>query len=112
MTGDAQDPVVIPEDVRLAMQLEEIFMRLPSPLMESSTEIIGGVPQIVYKFPLDGTVSDALRGLDLSRILDGLIIGPSPYPWVMKEAFVAALLKAGVTDAESRVFVSNIPIRA
>jgi hypothetical protein len=26
VTGDAQDPVVIPEDVRLAMQLENIFM--------------------------------------------------------------------------------------
>jgi len=35
--------------------------RLASPLMESSTEIIGGVPQIVYKVPLDETVSDTSR---------------------------------------------------
>jgi hypothetical protein len=86
--------------------------RSPSPLMESSTQIIGGVPQIVYKLPLDEAASDDLRELDLSRIFDRLIIGPSPYPWVMYEGFVAALLKAGVTDAEDRVFASNIPIRA
>jgi hypothetical protein len=73
--------------------------RLPSPLMESSIETFGGVPQTVYKLPLDETVSEALRGLDLSRIFDRLIIGPSPYPWVMYEAFVAALSRAGVTDA-------------
>lgn len=86
--------------------------RLHSPLMESSVEIVAGVPQTVYKFPLDETVSDVLRGLDLSRILDRLIIGPSPYPWVMYEAFVSYLLKLGVTDAENRVFTSGIPIRA
>jgi len=30
----------------------------PSTLMESSTEIISGIPQIVYKIPLDAKVSD------------------------------------------------------
>ena len=85
--------------------------RLASPLMESSTEIIGGVPQIVYKVPLDGTVSDILAELDMYRMLDRLIIGPSPYPWAMYEAFTAALSKAGIADAEKRVFTSNIPIR-
>jgi hypothetical protein len=83
-----------------------------SPLMESSTESVGGVPQKVYNFPLDVTVSDALHDLDITRIFDRLIIGPSPYPWVMYEAFVTALLKAGVSDAANRVFASNIPIRA
>jgi hypothetical protein len=62
--------------------------------------------------PLDSTVSDALGDLDLSRMFDRLIIGPSPYPWVMYEAFTAALTKAGVMEAETRVFTSGIPIRA
>jgi hypothetical protein len=30
--------------------------RLPSPLMECSTKVIGGVPQVVYSIPLDETV--------------------------------------------------------
>ena len=86
--------------------------RDPSPLMEQSTEVIGGVPQIVYKAPLDGNVSQDLADIEMSRIVDRLIIGPSPYPWVMYQAFVAALNEIGVLDASKRVFVSDIPIRA
>lgn len=86
--------------------------RNPSPLMEHSTETIGGVPQIVYKAPLDGNVSQDLADIEMSRIVDRLIIGPSPYPWVMYQAFVAALNEIGVLEASERVFVSDIPIRA
>jgi len=85
--------------------------RAPSPLMASSTEVIGGIPQVVYKIPLDAAVSESLADLDLSRMFDRLIIGPTPYPWPMYEAFVAALKQAGVADAENRLFASRIPIR-
>ena len=53
--------------------------RSSSPLIESSTETIGGIPQIVYKLPLDVAVSDAIADLDLSRMFDRLIIGPSQF---------------------------------
>jgi hypothetical protein len=86
--------------------------RAPSPLMESATEVIGGVPQIVYKCPLDKRVSDVLAELDLFSILDRLIIGPSAYPRALYEAFVGALSAAGVADAAGRVFTSGIPIRS
>jgi hypothetical protein len=83
-----------------------------SSLMEVSTEVIAGVPQVVCKVPLDVTVSDALADLDLSRMFDRLIIGPSPYPLVMYEAFTDALKKAGIEEAEKRVFRSCIPVRS
>jgi len=83
----------------------------PSSLMESSTEIIGGIPQPVFKIPIDRRVSDILADLDLLTLFDRLVIGPSPYPWPMYESFVAALTEAGVADAGSRVWVSDIPIR-
>ncbi len=83
----------------------------PSPLMESSTEIIGGIPQPVYKIPIDRRVSDVLADLDLPTLFDRLVIGPSPYPWPMYQSFVAALTDAGVADAGNRVWVSDIPIR-
>jgi hypothetical protein len=86
--------------------------RNSSPLMKRSTQIISGVPQIVYEAPLDSKVSEDLADLDMSRLFDRLIIGPSPYPLVMYHAFVAALFEAGVSEAEKRVFVSGIPIRA
>jgi len=84
----------------------------PSPLMESSLEVMGGVPQLVYKLPIDATVAPVLGELDLASIFDRLIIGPSPYPWVMYEAFVDALTKAGVKGAERLVVASGIPIRS
>jgi Protein of unknown function (DUF2971) len=86
-------------------------MRFPSSLIEASTEIIAGVPQLLYKLPLDEAVSPVLDDLSLPRMFDRLIIGPSPYPWVMYEAFVAMLAKAGLAEPGKRVFTSNIPIR-
>ena len=85
--------------------------RLPSPLMESSTEVVGGVPQIVHKIPLDVAASPVLGELDLAKMFDRLIIGPSQYPLAMYEAFTHALKAAGVPDAEKRVLISGIPIR-
>ena len=85
--------------------------RAPSPLMESSTEVIGGIPQVVHKIPLDMSVSTSVADLDLPRMFDRLIIGPTPYPWPMGVAFIEALKQAGVADAENRVVASGIPIR-
>jgi hypothetical protein len=82
-----------------------------SPLMESSTEVVIGVPQLVYKIPLDAKVSPTIAPLDLSQIFDRLIIGPTPYPWVVYDAFNRALDEAGVPPSAERVWVSNIPIR-
>lgn len=86
--------------------------RLPSPLMKPTTEIIGGVPQIVFNLPLDASVASVLAELDLYRMFDRLIIGPSPYPWVMYTAFVGALTEAGIPRAAERVHTSGIPIRS
>lgn len=85
--------------------------RLHSPLMEVSTEVIGGVPQVVYKMPLDKAVSPELADLDFPRLFDRLIIGPSPYPWALFKAFAGCLREAGVQDAHTCVHQSNIPIR-
>jgi hypothetical protein len=86
--------------------------RSPSPLMQSDIEVVNGVPQTVYKVPLDASVSNALAGIDVSRIVDRLIVGPSPYPWVMYSAFAQALTEAGVQNAPTRVWTSGIPIRS
>jgi hypothetical protein len=58
----------------------------PSPLMESFMEVINGIPQTVYKIPMDATASNDLADIDLSRMFDRIIIGPTPYPWVIAEA--------------------------
>jgi hypothetical protein len=83
----------------------------PSPLISPSIEVVGGVPQTVYKIPLAGGNAD-LANLTIPSLTDRVIIGPSLYPWPMWEAFVSALTAAGVPDANQRVFVSGIPIRS
>lgn len=85
--------------------------RAPSGLMEQSTVVIGGVPQMICKIPLDRSASPALAELDLAAMFDRLIIGPSPYPLAMYEAFKAALTSASVADARTKIFASGIPIR-
>ena len=82
-----------------------------SPLMQVGVESVSGVPQHVYKIPLDRTVSPAIAELDISQLLHHVIIGPSPYPWVVYQAFVDELAKAGIANAAGKVFISDIPIR-
>ena len=53
-----------------------------------------------------------IEDIDFCNIFDRLIIGPSEYPLVQFNAFVDALQKIGIHDAQHRVFVSGIPIRA
>ena len=85
--------------------------RQPSALMETSTKVIAGIPQIVHKIPLDVSVSPELAELDLAAMFDRLIIGPTQYPLVMFETFKTALTAAGVANADSKIFASSIPIR-
>lgn len=84
----------------------------PTKLITACTEIIGGVPQPVYKLPLDKAIDPVLEDLDFAKTFDRLIIGPSPYPVAMADAFIEALSKIGVADAATRIFVSGIPIRS
>jgi len=46
-------------------------------MIEPEVKVIGGVPQHVQKFPLDGSVAPRMADLDLRTILDGVIIRPS-----------------------------------
>ena len=86
--------------------------REPSPLMEREVRVVGGVPQSIYKIPLDATLHPVLSDLDFGRIFDRLIIGPSQFPSAIGEAFQIELEAKGVKDASSRIFASQIPIRS
>jgi hypothetical protein len=83
-----------------------------SPLMARKLKTIRGVPQHVYEIPFDQSKSSETADLDVSKIVERVIIGPTAYPWVLCQAFVEVLRSAGVPGAEERVWVSNIPLRA
>jgi hypothetical protein len=80
-----------------------------SRFMGSSVEIIGGVPQRVYHIPLDKAANEAVADLDLARILDRVIIGPTSYPFAMERAFQATLGEVGCFAVP--VVLSKIPLR-
>lgn len=79
-----------------------------SNLMENEIECVAGVPQRVFKLPLEAKLSPEL---DFSNIFDRLIIGPTQYPIAMHGAFASKLAEAGIQDAAAKVFISDIPIR-
>ena len=82
-----------------------------SKMITFNTEVIEGVPQLVYKIPLQDSPDEDIVGVKIPSIVDRVIIGPTAYPIPMAHAFVLALHNAGVTDAGSRVVISNIPLR-
>jgi hypothetical protein len=82
-----------------------------SGLIQPEVKTVAGVPQKIYELPLDVTRSPDLADVDLGKMLDHVIIGPSQYGFAMYEAFVDALTSLGVADAFKRVVVSEIPIR-
>jgi hypothetical protein len=73
--------------------------------MEKKTRVIGGVPQHVYELPIDGDVAAELAGIDLAKILDRIIIGPTQFAGPMRDTFIDALTKLGVSDPARRVVV-------
>ena len=85
--------------------------RIPSELMEVSTEVIAGIPQTVCKILLDASKSPLLAELDMATVFTRLIIGPTQYPAALADAFIRELRELGVQDAGDRVHFSNIPLR-
>lgn len=83
-----------------------------SPVIEEGVETIGGLPQIVQKVPLKNDPSVGLHAADIPNLLRSVIIGPSEFPLVVRDALVSALRDAEVDDAENKVVISWIPLRS
>lgn len=74
-------------------------------------ETVGGVPQRVHKLRMMNYPDDGFTGATLPELLEEIIIGPTQSTWTIYDALVAKLEEAGVKDAESKVRVSDIPLR-
>ncbi|UWR40262.1 DUF2971 domain-containing protein [Phaeobacter inhibens] len=83
-----------------------------SPGMMKETVVLNGIPQIVYKLRLADEPDNGLHGADIPSLLDRIIVGPNEFPYVSYRAFVDVLDELGVEDAEGKVIVSDIPLRA
>jgi hypothetical protein len=65
----------------------------------------------VCKIPLSDVPNEGLTGLEIPSLVDRIIIGPTEYPNVIREAFTTELTRAGMNDTAQRIVVSDIPLR-
>lgn len=72
---------------------------------------VTGTPQLIYEMPLVNRPGLNMPDLTLDRLLHRVIIGPSLYPETTWRAIVEALRSKGVRSPETRVVVSDIPLR-
>lgn len=79
--------------------------------MKHEIETVRGVPQMVVKLPLEDSPADNLMGISIPDLLDRVIIGPCQFPLVIARAFHELLVRRGVSRPESRIIISDIPLR-
>lgn len=74
---------------------------------------VGGAPQKIYTLIMKDIHQndDSLTGISPNDLIKRIIIGPSQMQGTVREAIVDALTQAGVTDADERVFLTDIPLR-
>jgi len=77
----------------------------------SAIEIIDGIPQAVMKIKLENDPDNHLVGMAPAELIDRIIIGPSQFPWAIHRAFHEVLSQLGVPGVETKVVVSDIPLR-
>lgn len=82
-----------------------------SEYIKETTEVIKGVPQPICKIPLEDIPDEGLLGIEIPSLLDRIIIGPTEFPAAIKKAFISALIDANVSNPESKIVISNIPLR-
>lgn len=82
-----------------------------SELLLPSVEVVRGIPQTVLKLGLQNHPDQGVTGLALPELLDRIIIGPCEFPLVVFKAFCRLLEESGVPEPESKVVVSDIPLR-
>jgi len=81
-----------------------IFMETKT--LEKEILVVNGIPQPIYKIPLEEIYNTKLKDL-----LEKVIIGPTIYKSEINKAFVELLLEAGIINPKEKVVNSNIPLR-
>ena len=82
-----------------------------SKTIKAAVESIHGIPQVVQKIPLRNDPEAGLDRADLNNLLHQVLIGPSDFPLVLRDAFAAALREKGVENPDDRIAISFIPLR-
>jgi hypothetical protein len=72
---------------------------------------VRGIPQIIYKVPLQDLPGLEMPELELASLLYRVIIGPCQYPQQVGEAYARVMLSLGIAQPWERIVLSEIPLR-
>ena len=81
-----------------------------SAVITPAVRVVRGIPQVVHCLPLRRFEGEGFS-TDIRDILSHIIIGPSESGWALFDAFRHVLAEIGVDDPDSKVIVSDIPVR-
>jgi hypothetical protein len=81
-------------------------------IAKSQVEVIGSIPQRVYKLSLKDRKHEGVVGFTLHENLKRIIIGPTDHGFVIKDAIASALLDIGISDFLPNIVFSGIPLRS
>lgn len=82
-----------------------------SKYVKSELKVIRGIPQQIYKIPLQALPEENLIDIEIAALIDRIIIGPTQFSAVIRDTFIQVLIDAGVKDPDKKVYVSDIPLR-
>lgn len=72
---------------------------------------LNGIPQRIYKIPLKDYPDRGFVGASPDRLIERVIIGPSNYAAIVRQALIDCMAQAGVRSPENRIINSDIPLR-
>jgi hypothetical protein len=84
---------------------------LASAWVMPSFESVRGKPEVVYHLPLQNSPGMNLPMLDLTRLIDRVIIGPCTNPYQVASTFEDILRHVGFAEPSKHIRVSHIPLR-
>lgn len=88
-----------------------MFPENPSKVMKEELECIGGIPQKIYKLQLMSSDDPELDVIDFRNDLHKIIIGPTSYPGMIAKVFHQQLKHINVENSETKISISDIPLR-
>jgi hypothetical protein len=75
------------------------------------TKVINGLPQRIYALPLKNIPESGLVGVEVSELIDRILIGPTDHALPILHALIDTLEEKNISNPNSKVFVTNIPLR-
>ena len=84
----------------------------PSEIVKNPhVETINGLPELFYSVPLDLVGNDESCDLRIEKVIKKIVIGPSNAQEQLRASFEHLLRESGVSNAETRVQIADVPLR-